>query len=1043
MWNVTKEFYQLPELQEINRLPMANAGLPAEEGAESGASPLVRALDGEWKFELCGSPEAAPENFAEAGFDDSGWGTIPVPSNWTSHDKGDIPIYTNIQMPFDNNPPMVPAENPTGLYRRSFRVPESWRGRRVVIHVGAAESCLEVYCNGKFIGLGKDTRLPSEFELTPALDFDGENLLACKVVRWSDSSYIEDQDQWWMAGIYRGVYLYATRESYFEDIFSNGDLDVGSGRGILRIDAHLGMDIAFFRKQADSVNATRGPEQDFTVSARLLDGSGREVWQGKKTVGCNFRRDNYRALIEAEIPGVKPWSAEQPHLYTLECELEAGGDMLDRRVRRVGFRHVELAGQDLLFNGKRVMIRGVNRHEHDPRTGKTLSLEAMMADIRLLKSHNFNAVRTSHYPNDHRWYDLCDEYGLYVLDEANFEAHANYPTLCRDPRWKAAIVARSERMVLRDRSHACIFGWSLGNESGNGENHLAAIAAIRALDDTRIIHHEGEIKLFWNQGAAEFIGGFKSENAFVDPMYPTLETIIDYASNPRADRPVIPCEYSHAMGNSGGSLSDYWDLFWSQPGLQGGFIWDWIDQGLYKKGPDGREFLAYGGDFGEKIHDFDFCCNGMIDPERRPHAVLLEFRHLAQPVKVEAHRPEAFEFRVRNRMDFTSAGIYRGEWTLERNGVPVQSGELDCDVAPGAFRKTVLPVKTFEVEPGDELFLLFRFALRADAPWAPAGTVMAEDQIEVTGNFPVRPAATARNAAAPPAGRATAEAAAGGWRVRAGEIELVLNSEGDGGVRFRGKETLETLPGCNLFRACTDNDGIRGWSGQESKPMGRWLAAGIDRLRRVEASCRAVAEGDGVRIEIEQAFAGSDPAALLRFSQTILVAPDGKLHFEQSYRIPESFPSLPRIGVEFLTAPGFESFEWFGRGPHENYIDRNRSAFIGLHRSTVAESYCWYILPQENGNHTDVRRFTLSGADAELRFTAEPRFEFGVSHYTAQDLFAAFHNEELTARPETVVTIDCRQRGLGTGSCGPQTRPEYEVEKKEYRFAFTLAFAVK
>ena len=1041
MWNVVKEFYQLPELQEINRLPMANAGIPvAEFGKCPETSPLKLSLDGEWKFMLCGSVAEVPETFAEPGFDDAGWGTIPVPSNWTCQDKGDIPIYTNVQMPFDNQPPLVPEENPTGLYRRSFRVPESWRGRRVVIHVGAAESCLEVYCNGKFIGLGKDTRLPSEFELTPALDFDGENVLACRVIRWSDSSYIEDQDQWWMAGIYRSVYLYATRESYFADIFSNGDLDVGSGRGLLRVEIRLGMDVAFFLKQVGGVNGIRGPEQDFTVSARLLDADGGEVWRGEKIVSCRFRHDNYRTVIEAEIPAVKPWSAEQPDLYTLELELRAGEELLDRRVRRVGFRHIELAGQDLLFNGKRVLIRGVNRHEHDPRTGKTLSLETMMADIRLLKANNFNAVRTSHYPNDHRWYDLCDEYGIYVLDEANFEAHANYPTLCRDPRWKTAIVARSERMVLRDRSHVCIFGWSLGNESGNGENHLAAIAAIRALDRTRIIHHEGETKLFWHQGQREWIGGFKEENAFVNPMYPPLEEIIAYASDPRADRPVIPCEYSHAMGNSGGSLCDYWDLFWSMPGLQGGFIWDWIDQGLYKKGPDGREFLAYGGDFGEKVHDFDFCCNGMIDPERRPHAVLLEFRHLAQPIKVEAHRLDAFEFRVRNRMDFTSSSIFRGEWVLERNGEPVRSGELDCGISPGAFRKEVLPIERFEIEVGDELFLHFRFALREATAWAPAGTVMAEDQIEVTGCFPVRPFAPA----AAPAGRVAVETVGGGWRLSAAGVELALNAEGDGEVNFQGKRVLETLPGCNIFRACTDNDGIRGWTGQKDKPMGQWLAAGIDRLKRVEAACRVKTEKEGAAlVEIEQTFAGSDPAALLRFTQTIRFTADGALHFAHSYRIPESFPSLPRVGVECLTAPGFEAFEWFGRGPHENYIDRNRSTFVGEYRSTVAENYCWYILPQENGNHTDVRRFSLSGNGVRMRFAAESRFEFGVSHYTANDLFAAFHNEELQARPQTVVTIDCRQRGLGTGSCGPQTRPEYEVEKKAYSFGFTLTLAAE
>ncbi|MGN1366577.1 MAG: glycoside hydrolase family 2 TIM barrel-domain containing protein [Victivallis vadensis] len=1032
MWNVSDKLYLLPEIQEINRLPMHSGGLPYR--SREAVEPEKLSLDGNWKFRLYHRPEEVPADFAAPQADVKEWGEIAVPSNWTMAGLFDKPVYTNVKMPFENNPPMVPEENPTGVYRTTFRAPKEWKGRRVVIHVGGAESYLELYLNGRLIGMGKDTRLPSEFDLTRAIDFKGVNTLVCKVIRWSDSSYIEDQDQWWMAGIYRSVYLYATSPAYLEDVFSLGDYDRETGSGTVSVKVHLGFDFESYRNK-ECINGTSGPTEDFEVRCELCNAAGKKVWSAAAKIDWSFRKDYYRAELTGRLRRVQPWSSEAPTLYSLTTELyTASGELLDCRRAKVGFRRVEMVGRDLRINGERVIIRGVNRHEHDSRTGKTLSLESMVRDICMMKRFNFNAVRTCHYPDDHRWYDLCDEYGLYVLDEANFEAHDNYTNICRDPRWKTAIVARAERMVLRDRSHACIIGWSLGNESGSGENHQAEAAAVRALDDSRIIHHEGEIKDLWSQGHHCYFDADKSFNAFVNPMYPTLEDILTYARDRRADRPVIPCEYAHAMGNSSGSLGDYWDLFWNEPGIQGGFIWDWVDQGIWTKEENGVEFLGYGGDFGEKSHDFDFCCNGMISPDREPHPAMYEFLHLTGPVKVELLNTKKFRFKAANRRNFTSLADLAGLWEVQRNGRTVQKGKLALAAAPGESEEFTLPVKQFEIGPEDEVFVNFRFVLKKATPYAEAGWELANDQCDITGAFkrvaaPAEPVKTA----AP-----TVTETKQGWIIAAGDTVLKLAKNGDGTVEYGGKTVLESLPECNIFRACTDNDGIRGWDGQEHKPMGLWLKAGLDRLRRTASTCKVENSGNAAVATIEREFAGSDKKAPIRFTEKITVGGDGVVRFDCSYEIAEALPTLPRVGVSFLTAPGFEELEYFGRGPFENYIDRNRAAFVGRYATTVAETYVDYILPQENGNRTDVREFSLAGGGAVLEVKALDRFEFGVSHYTAADLFGAFHRKDLKARPETVVTIDRRQRGLGTGSCGPQTRPEYEVSEKSYTLSFSL-----
>ena len=821
--SISQKLYEMPELTEINRLPMHGAEIPFPDETSSlkrdyAASKWYRKLDGKWGFDLYRTPEEVPGDFALFSCKSASGGKIRVPSNWTLAGFFDKPVYTNSRMPDGFPPPPgTPEKNAAGIYRKVFRIPASWKERRIILHIGGAESYLEVYLNEQFVGMGKDTRLPSEFDLTPFVK-EGENLLVCKVIRFSDSSFIEDQDQWWMAGIYRSCYLYSTGKSYLEDWFVNGDYNEKNGTGTLKIWARS----AFTPEKKTFAegyfgNTCRGPQKDHQVSVKFFDKEDNVLWEEKKLLSFSFRESLYMVEFEKEFPGIAPWSAEQPNLYKVVISLiDDRGENLEFRCKRVGFRNIRIEGKDLLFNGKRVFIRGINRHEHSMTGGKTLTLEEMIDDIRLMKQYNFNAVRNSHYPCDHRWYDLCDEYGLYVLDEANLESHGCYATLCRDPRWCNAWISRGVRMVLRSRSHASIFGWSMGNEAGNGENHLAQITHVKALDSSRILNHEGELKQFWTQMENMPTGGRKEWNNFFNPMYYAHDLLEKYGRNPASDRPCILIEYAHAMGNSCGGLARYWELFYSLPALQGGFIWDWIDQGLQSRDARGRNFLAYGGDFGETRHDLDFCCNGMISADRRIHAQMQEFRFLVQPLKVQQISCEKLEFSLENRRDFSFPDDLQGEWSLEVDGEEKAKGILPDfrNLAPGEKMLFSLsfPEKSYI---GKYAFINFRFTLAEDTLWGEKGMLIAHDQADLCKlpDFLSPPEEMEKSTL--PALKETG----GNVALQNGGLTLSYDRKKENfSLYARGRKIADHLFECNLFRAPTDNDGIRGRV-QEFKPF--------------------------------------------------------------------------------------------------------------------------------------------------------------------------------------------------------------------------------
>ena len=940
--------WMLPELASLNRLP------PSATLARSRAR--LRELDGRWAFRLAARPEDAPRALDSA----RGWSEVEVPGLWTMQGFG-RPHYTNTVMPFSEPPPTVPEQNETGIYRRSFTVPRGWRSRPVVLEFGAAEGALYVLVNGAPVGIAKDSRTPAQFDVSELVRHDGPNELVAVVVRWSDASFVEDQDQWWHAGLSRTIRLVSP---------SVRDLEVRT-----ELDGRL------------SVLASSG-------DVRALDRRGRVVTKGTIANGS----------LDTDVRAPQPWSAEDPALYTLELTSE--GETVSTSF---GFRQVEIRDRQLLVNGEPVLIAGVNRHEHDDTRGRVISRESMEQDVRLMKQFNVNAVRTSHYPNDPYWLELCDRFGLYVIDEANIESHAYYDELCHDPRYRNQWVERVANMVERDKNHPSVIFWSLGNESGYGANHDAAAGWVRSRDASRPLHYEGAIRRDWSGGRAA--------TDVVSPMYPELESIEAWAAAETGDpRPMILCEYSHAMGNSNGGLSDYFAAFRRHRALQGGFIWEWVDHGIRQVDARGRAYWAYGGDFGDVPNDANFCADGVVWPDRVPHPALHELKFLAQPVHVEARG--AGRFRIHNRHHFAPLSRYRGEWELTADGDAVKRGRLPAlRVAPGGSLDVTLDLPA----GSGERFVTFRFFLREETDWAPAGHEVAWQQLEL----PRKAAGRARSGVAV---RPGADGVLDAGRVRA-IVDLdagVLRS-----LALDGRDLLVAGPRLQLWRAPTDNDGLPQVPSRLSGVLPRWLELGLDRLEPELTSASVDARG----IELTHETDG-----LVRHRQRFRLLASGELVVENDVELAPGVRDVPRIGVVLALVPGLEQLEWYGRGPWEAYADRLASTVVGRFASTVTEQYVPYILPQEHGHHPGTRWLTLTdGAGFGLRVLGRPAIGFGASHFTAGDLTAARHTNELEPRPEILLSLDHAQRGLGTASCGPDTAERYRLLEPRYSFGYVLA----
>jgi beta-galactosidase len=1027
-----------PECVSINRLPMRATIYPfpsvqIARSLDRGKTPWFQLLNGQWQFKAVDRPESVALTDVAADCDRSSWDTVEVPGNWTLQGYG-APHYTNVQMPFSDEPPFVPEDNLTGIYAKEFSVPSDWEGRRIVIHLGGAESVLYLYVNGHAIGLSKDSRLPSEFDISRFVIIGEKNLVVAVVVKWSDASFIEDQDQWWMGGLHREVYVYSTAPVHIADLFAVGNLESNYFDGRLQIKAKIGF--------------PRQPGEGWQVEAQLYDPKGKAIFKKplRSTVraGDPFNWPRLQAEFDEPVKNPLLWSAELPHLYTIVVTLKnPTGKSIECTATRIGFRCVEVKDRLLLVNGKRVLIKGVNRHDHHDTKGKALDRETMRLDAVTMKRLNFNAVRASHYPNDPYWLDLCDELGLYLIDEANLESHAYYHQVGRERRYAAAFLERALRMVERDKNHPCVILWSLGNETRYSPNHDAMAGWIRGYDPSRPLHLEPGI---WVKGVEKqptekiYDMGYRVTD-IVCPMYPPIDSIIEWAVDklhPDRTRPLIMCEYSHAMGNSNGSLADYWDAFEKYPGLQGGFIWEWIDHGLKQKTKEGQEYWAYGGDFGDEPNDLNFVCDGLVWPDRTPHPGTYEFKYLAQPIKVIGFNARTGVLEIRNKQDFATLAWIRGEWELKVSGKRLANGKLPTlKTAPQKEEKINLKVPAINVEAGQEAFLNLRFYAATATAWCRSGHEVGWDQISIP---PKTRKSTRLKAATRAVQPLTLDESNGIFTVKNDAFYLVASrATGLEALRWQEQDFLISGPRLQIWRGPTDNDGIKGWTDETWRPLNKWRAQGLDKLAVKTVSAKARRNKDGsitFLFEHLGTCAASDRAVRHQHSYTI--SPDGRIQVDNTFTIDKAIPDLPRLGVVLTLKPGFEKLRWFGRGPFENYSDRKRAALVDLYESTVTDQYVPYIMPQEHGNHTDVRWLSLGCESVKLLVEAVGPMEFSAGHYTAQDLDSAYHTYDLHPRAEVILSLDFRQRGLGTESCGPGPLEQYKIKPGRYSWSYTL-----
>jgi beta-galactosidase/beta-glucuronidase len=1029
-----------PAVRDRNReRPHVTLAPYADEGQtlQGLDSPFVQSLNGRWRFHWSPNAGSAPGEFFARNYDDAGWDLVDVPGNWQLQGYG-RPIYTNVQYPFpidprlsaavarmraerdqddwnlrdwalspevQNYPLLVPHDdNPTGCYRSCFSVPESWTGRQILLRFDGVDSAFHLWLNGEFVGYSQDSRLPAEFNITRFV-LPGRNLLALRVYRWSDGSYLEDQDFWRLSGIFRDVLLWSAPPVHIRDFAVQTDLDGAYRDATLKVRAHL-------------QNYGKEDACGCSLEVKLLSPSGSLISRFSSSVTAKNGVDSVVEMTET-VSNPAKWSDETPNLYLLLLTLlDPAGRIQEVLRSQVGFRQVEIKSGQLCVNGKAVTIKGVNRHEHDPETGHTVSEASMIEDIRLMKRFNINAVRTSHYPNHPRWYELCDLYGIYLIDEANIESHGVLDRPARDPRWEAAFLDRVSRMVQRDKNHPSVIGWSLGNESGWGPNLETAAEWVHVHDPTRPL-------LYHPAGDAESVD-------ILSPMYPSVANLEAMACDPEEKRPIITCEYAHAMGNSPGGLADYWDVFNRFPRLQGGFVWDWVDQGLLKTEEDGVKGYAYGGDFGDEPNDGSFCINGLVWPDRTPQPALWELKKVHEPLQVEANDLSAGRLRVTNRRAFLDLGDLDIGWTIESDGRILQSGSLPPQAIPPRESWAIeLPYRRPEIVPGADYWLTLRFTLAADTLWADRGHTVAWAQYALPSVHPTTVLGLdAMHSLEVEDSRALI--------VRGEDFEVEFNREGAQVLtwRHRGRLVLQTGPQLNLWRAPTDNDAKR--------MAALWKKAGLDRLVE-EVNDISVAQLAPQLVQVRVMTVTNLPAVESTYLYSIYGS--GDLILEHRVRIPEGYSPLPRVGVTCVLPADYERFSWYGRGPHECYADRQSSASVGVYHRRVDDLHVPYIKPQEHGNRTDVRWAALLNAEGEGLLVSSMPFDparggtplsVSAHHFTAHDLAAATHGHKLKRRDEVILNLDMAQSGLGTESCGPGTLPQYLLNARDYSYCLRL-----
>lgn len=1009
-------------------------------------------LNGTWRFNWTPTPEGRVIDFFKPNFDDSFWKIFPVPANWEVNGYG-TPIYVSSGYSFKIDPPRVtstPKEtyttykerNPVGQYRRTFVLPDNWKENgQTFLNFEGVISAFYVWINGQFVGYSQGSMNTSEFNVTKFLT-SGENKIAIEVYRYSDGSYLEDQDMWRMSGIHRNITLSHTPDIRIADIMVRTILDKNYENATLEIDPEM----AVFNNQNGKGYKVRAHisgllNETADVSAILnLD---------KKAALMNEwnpqRGPRKTGRIKANIKNPLKWTAETPNLYNLQVTLEDSlGNVIERIQQKIGFRSVEIRDGQLLINGRPTRLRGVNRHEHDPVLGKVMTEKRMLQDILLMKQANINAVRTAHYPNVTRWYELCDSLGIYVMDEADIEEHGLRGILASDPEWSAAFMDRAIRMAERDKNHPSVIMWSMGNESGYGPNFAAISAWLKDFDPTRPIHYEGAqgingepdpstvdvISRFYTRVKQEYLNPGIAENSTMERAENARwERLLDIAERTNDNRPVLTSEYAHSMGNALGNFQEYWDEIYSNKCMLGGFIWDWVDQGIYKKLPNGKTQVSYGGDFGDFPNLKAFCFNGIVMSDREITPKYEEVRKVYQPVGIYK---KGDKLLIINRNHHTTLSQYNCFWTIFENGKETDKGEINLpNVQPGDSILYPFPLSSRRGVRGEvDIKLILTFVLKENTTWAKAGHIIAYEQFNIQDGKLVDEAILNK-------GKLTVKTENESLIANGKSFSVCWNIKNGGltSLVYSGKEILannahnfESQPVVQAFRAPTDNDkGFGNWLAKD------WKLQGLDSPKVSLDSVRHFIRKDGALVvEIQKTNLYKNGKVVTKLIYT--VTSEGEIDLECRFNPIGNLPELPRLGIALELSGDYQNFSWYGRGPHENYPDRKTSAMMGLWGGKVSEQAVKYPRPQDTGNKEDIHYLSLTNAKKQgIKVMAvDKTFSASALNYSANDLANETHECNLIPRKEIILSLDCAVLGLGNSSCGPGVLKKYAIEKKEH-----------